>query len=572
MPGFFISNLKGEYNLNNLFNDRCCQGYIENKNYSIYRNTLNKFLNDKLFISDEEHVIIIEGVILNKKELIGSYREQDFASTVKRMIFIEGELFFNKFRGCFSGALYEKKENKWIIYTNHVGDKPIFYYHANNVFITASSVDYIIEALKQHGISYELNVEAVYDMLTYGFMASGRGDGTFIKEIKRLSPGHCIKYSDGKLEVLEYYRFTNTSQIDDRITETEIIELIDDKFRRAIRLEYEKDLEYGYKHVTTLSGGLDSRMNAWVAKALGYCDMLNVTFSQSNYLDEFISKEISNALNTELIIKTLDDAKCLLSLTKIIQMNHGLSIYSGIAHGKSMFDYINFDKLGLLHTGQLGDSIIGSALKDPIFRPISKAIGLYSSLLINKIDISSLSYENEEIYFLYTRCFNGALCSHIAHSNYTEIVSPFLDVDFLEFCLSIPIKLRVKHYIYKKWILKKYPDAAKFKWEKIDAKITENEAILFIKKMIKKGPKKMLKMLGLNIKASCQSMNPFDYWYEMNYAIKEYMDNYYKANLNNKRIDDVLVTDMKFMYESGTASEKTQVLTVLATINYYFGE
>lgn len=44
-------------------------------------------------------------------------------------------------------------------------------------------------------------------------------------------------------------------------------------------------------------------------------------------------------------------------------------------------------------------------------------------------------------------------------------------LDFLEFALPIPYELRKNHYIYKKWILKKYPDAAEFEWEKIKVKI-----------------------------------------------------------------------------------------------------
>lgn len=572
MPGIFISNVIEKHLLNDKFNNKCIHESIENANFCIQRNTLKKFIDDKLFFSDNEHIIIIEGFVLNKKELVNMTKQKDFISAIKYLINVKEKLFFSKFRGSFSGAWYDKKQDEWIIYTNHVGDKPIFYYYENNIFIAGSSINYITDALKKHNIRYTLNNEAVYDLLTYGFMASGQRTGTLINEIKRLSPGHFIKYTKGKLEILEYYKFTNTNVLDDSIGEEEIIELIDAGFQRSIRLEYEKDLEYGYNHITSLSGGLDSRMNTWVANTLNYDKIINLTFCQSNYLDEIIAKQISNYLNTELLIKTLDDAKFLTDLEEIVNMNYGLSIYSGIAHGKSMFDYLNFENVGLLHTGQLGDSVIGTFCQDPIHYPVSKTIGLYSSILQNKINVNNLNYENEEMYFLYTRGFNGALCSHIAHSNYTEIVSPFLDVEFLQFCLNIPLKYRVNHYIYKKWILKKYPNAAKFKWEKMDGKITENKLSLFAKKLLKKGPRRFLKLINYNLKASNKSMNPFDYWYDNNVIIKEFMDDYYTTNYRNQNLNDELINDIKLVYETGNANEKTQVLTALAAIKIYFGK
>ena len=32
----------------------------------------------------------------------------------------------------------------------------------------------------------------------------------------------------------------------------------------------------------------------------------------------------------------------------------------------------------------------------------------------------------------------------------------------MNFCLTIPLELRFGHYIYDKWVVTKYPDAAKY--------------------------------------------------------------------------------------------------------------
>lgn len=69
-------------------------------------------------------------------------------------------------------------------------------------------------------------------------------------------------------------------------------------FSNTVRLEFEKDVEYGYKHIVTLSGGLDSCITALLAHKLGYVNQLNFTFSQSDYLDEKILKKNCFGLQT----------------------------------------------------------------------------------------------------------------------------------------------------------------------------------------------------------------------------------------------------------------------------------
>lgn len=74
-------------------------------------------------------------------------------------------------------------------------------------------------------------------------------------------------------------------------------------FKNAIKRAFEKDLEYGYKHLVALSGGLDSRMTAWVAHTMGYTNMLNYTFSQTDYLDEKVPKQITDKLKQSGCLK-----------------------------------------------------------------------------------------------------------------------------------------------------------------------------------------------------------------------------------------------------------------------------
>jgi len=60
-----------------------------------------------------------------------------------------------------------------------------------------------------------------------------------------------------------------------------IIDELDNLFVEAVKAEYDKDIEYGFKHVSTLSGGLDSRTNLLTAHRLGYKDVLCLCFQRT---------------------------------------------------------------------------------------------------------------------------------------------------------------------------------------------------------------------------------------------------------------------------------------------------
>lgn len=72
----------------------------------------------------------------------------------------------------------------------------------------------------------------------------------------------------------------------------------------------------------------------------------------------------------------------------------------------------------------------------------------------------------------YCRYLNGTNNGQQNEYNYTETVSPFLDLDFFEYALSIPAEMRYNHYLYKKWIVKKYPQAANYIWTGMNDKIS----------------------------------------------------------------------------------------------------
>lgn len=570
MPGFLgaINKQEATHNFKKNNNDNLVVDFLKKNKFYLERRTINKFLNDKVFVETEKYIIITEGVILNKNKLMNTYFADSFSSAIIKMYKKNGEDFFSEFRGSFSGLFYDKQNDKWLIYTNFIGDKQIFYYRNNNEIVFGSEINYILEYLNNNNVSYNLDQNGAYFLLTYGYMLENY---TLFKEIKKLNAGNYIKIKNNKVKIKQYHKINNTPN--NNQGKDEIIENIDYLFRKAIELEFDKDKEYDYKHIAGLSGGLDSRMTNWVAHDMGYKNILNYTYSQTNYLDEKIAKKIATDLNHEFIFKALDNGTSLKDIEKTIKITKGLVLYYGPAQVNDFIDLFNFKNYGLVHTGQVGGIIKGFYNNNDKL----KYGGYFSSKLLNKLNYQILNkYDNEGKFILKNRQFNGTLQGNLPMQLKTETVSPFLNKDLIDYCLKIPNSYD-QNELFFKWMLKKYPKSTKYKWDHLNAKITDPIINIMgrsvsIKKLPKKISNKILRMIGLKKSAmnSKNHMNPMDYWYNNNENINNFFNNYFKNNINRLDKYKDLKNDCIYLYQEGNTREKTQVLTLLATLKLYF--
>ncbi|MEP0133069.1 MAG: hypothetical protein ABJJ25_12725 [Eudoraea sp.] len=544
--------------------------FIEYKDIRLNNFTNNKFENDNLFLETNDYIIVLKGVILNKKALLKP--SLNWEETITELYLKEGNEFFKKFRGSFCGAFYDKKEDKWIVFTDHIGSRALYYYKKGKVFFISSVINEIYAFLKDNNLSYSLSIESAYNLLSYGYML---GDETLCDDIHKIMPGNYLCIRKGSVEAINYYKLPK-SKLEGNVDEDEIIETLDIKFKEAIRLQFEKDREYSYKHLVTLSGGMESRMVSWVAHQMGYVDQLNLTFSQSDYLDETIAKKIAADLKHEWIFKALDNGTFLMDIDEISKISGGNALYYGLAHSNSIFKYLNYDTLGISHSGQLGGAIIGSYIKRLYKDDLKTLGGKFSRTLENKNSSSTSfeTFEDLESAIIYQRGFNGINEGLKIGQINTETMSPFYNVDFMEYCMSIPLKNRMNHRIYFKWILSKYPEAANYKWEKINAKPSANNFSINYKGrpiLLKKLPSLILQKLGLKLPpgSTKNHMNPLEYWYNTNNDLKTFQDNYFKENID--RITNLgLRSDCQNLYDLGNAIEKNQVLTLLSAIKLNF--
>ena len=540
---------------------------FSSSNIYIRQYIIPKFENDKIFIDSPSLFYCTDGVIFNASEITDDCTVSTISSILPKMYKAEGTTHINKLRGVFSGVIVDKIKNELHLFTDHLGSKRLFYYYNSDTkdFFFASDLKIVTTLMQKYGYNTQLSEDGAYCLLTFGFML---GDRTLCSDVHHLEPGTILTISldTGKIQKERYYELKSTPYVQD--TEENIIKEIDKRFCKAIQREYNKDLEYGYQHAVTLSGGLDSRMTLVKGVMEGYKNIRTLTFSESGYLDEKIAEKIASDLGCDHIFHALDNGNYLLNVQDPVKGNDGLILYSGAAHQLSSVAMLNWEKLGLLHTGQIGDLILGSYLQEDKHHSVDSGMikrMAYSSKLLDRlneeISMMSTKHTTDEICAFYERCINGVYNGYFMTQNYTEYASPFLDVDFVDYVMKIHPKLRYKNKLYAKWIAKTTPIAEKYIWESTMTKVNTPYFIGFCKRAFRY-------LKGRILKQRLVSMNPFNYWYANNPAIKEYFDKKYAEGSECLSKHDSVLEDAKMLYSEGSPLEKTQVLTLLEAVKW----
>lgn len=535
-------------------------------NFRAYNHMIDKFAEDKVFFENDEYVIIIDGVILNKEEFIGK-SSSIWADAIIALYKQKGDTFFNLLKGSFSGVLYDKARNRSIMFSDQIGSKFMYYCKTEDGLFFSSYIYNVYSFLKQTKHPYSLNIENAYLLLTYGYMLEDR---TLCDKIFKIKPGCYIVLDGGKLIVKQYFLLDNTP--DCTITQFDAIDLMDNCFRNAIKLQFDKDVANDYRHLVALSAGLDSRMVTWVAHEMGYKDQINFTFSQTNYWDQTVPQKITADLKHEWIFKALDNGLWLYDVDDVTKVTGGNVLYYGQAHSRSLMKYLNFNDMGLIHSGQQGDIAFDTYYTtSDTQRQFELGEGAFTTRLLYKIkNIHLQEFKNEEIANYYYRSFSGANHGLVSYNNYTEVKSPFADVDVLQTILKIPLKYRMNRNLYFQWILNKYPKAANYVWDHIEMPI--NRRFFTVKYHNKRVPietipKKITQRVGC--KKNYKNMNPLELYLQTNNDLRNFYNHYF-----DEYIDLVgereLRNDLLEIKESGNAIEKVQAISLLSALKLFF--
>lgn len=535
---------------------------ISKESYFIQQKTSQKFLSEKKWLETDDFIFVTDGVILNF-DLLLSEEGIDSDEELISVLATRGKTFFDKFEGSFVGFYYDKNLDIWYVFNNQTGTKKMFYFQNNDCLIFSTDLLMLIKALSSINISFTLDNLSAYILLTSGFMLDNL---TLITEVKQLRAGEYLVSNQSKLMTDYYFHLQHIKQTTD--SKATILFNLNQKFNEAIKLEFDMDLKHGYPHTCTLSGGLDSRMTTLLAHKLGYENIQMISFSEKGYADEYIAKQIAKTYDLNLHYESTDP-NSLLEIEKVLLVNDGQVVYTNCSH---VFDFIKrmqYNTVGCIHTGMIGDAVLGSFLSAKKEIKASEMDGIYGKKIrfpqvqtyIRKLNGQ---YKNEELYKFYNRAFMGANNGYLYFDLIGHTISPFLNTDFFSYAYSIPLKYKYKQAIYIDWIKKFHPELAEFTWETIGGKPTNNTILRTIYRINRAIVKRLpIQTIWKN------NMTPEQFWYDNNKNIRIELDNFFYSNIDCIN-DPILRDDVMKLYKTNDITEKAKCLTLIGAVKLLF--
>jgi len=256
--------------------------------------------------ADSDCIVVFDGFIQNREELVveidkGPIRYENDADLARFAFSKWQEEIVYKLRGVFSFAIWDKRKNVLLFVRDHCGIYPAFYAKNGSQVIFSTSPADIVRHPK---VSSSLNRSSFVDFLCHRRPVP---EETFYAQIKRVLPGHAVRFSNGSEETIRYWYSTPPDGIQEYITDLNSTGF-DDALETAVR----RCMQVGNTGIF-LSGGLDSVSIASVAAVLAkrqgspLPQGLSVGFPHPDCNEVDRQRGVAKGLGLELYLAQLED-------------------------------------------------------------------------------------------------------------------------------------------------------------------------------------------------------------------------------------------------------------------------
>ena len=233
-------------------------GFYVNKNVGLAMRRLSiidlKGGQQPIFNRDQTKAIVFNGEIYNFQELREDLKKRghQFYTNCDTEVIIQlydefGADCVDYLRGMFAFAIWDERDKSLFIARDRVGKKPLLYSHQPNGDLIFGSE---FTALLAHpDISREVDTEAIHHYLSYLCVPAPL---TAFRQIRKLAPGHWMRWKNGEIETKRYWLPDFSKKIE--ISETEAVEETLRILREATKMRMIAEVPLG----AFLSGGVDS--------------------------------------------------------------------------------------------------------------------------------------------------------------------------------------------------------------------------------------------------------------------------------------------------------------------------
>ncbi len=440
---------------------------------------------------DQTIWVVLNGEIYNFRDLRESLeKKHDFYTNTDTEVIVHayeefGENCLQKLDGMFAFALWDMEKKKLFIARDRLGVKPLYYCIKSDKLLFASEIKSILQDLD---IQRKLNCDALCQFVTYAYTIDGQ---TMFNGINELLPGHKLTFTfrDKKVKIEKYWdlQLTKNLQSDEKNLNT--LRLL---LESAINKRRVSDAPLG----ALLSGGLDSSVMVALLAKLSDKPVRTFTTGFGNELDEFdearIVAEHCGTDHKEIMIDYSELINNLPSILWHMEFPYGRpSILSNFMVSNAIKKYVT-----VAYTGEGSDELFGGYNRYFIFtknyskQSLEQKIESISSGFFNNKKTREETFSDKVLknyegkthpskafgkFIIENKkygLFNTALLFELkteipgaqtwridragsAHA--VELREPFLDHNLVEFCASLPEKLKINfdNHVSKKHILQK---------------------------------------------------------------------------------------------------------------------
>ncbi len=527
--------------------------------YSFLKNNPHKFSYE-----DEGVLIVLDATIFDS-----TFSGAGFANSYRKY----GTSAIENLDGNFSGFILDKTINSLFLFTDTLSTKSIYFYHnpEENLFFFGSELKVLTSLLNDLHLHISPDLDGFNSLLSLGYMLD---DVTPVKEIRRMDYATIQEFSIPSNQIISTKKYFSLSDIKpQKIELKDAINGVDEILKDVIYNEWNQEEGQSEQQLATLSGGLDSRVNVLFAKELGFNKILCFNCSQSNTPDHQISEDIAKREDLDYTFYPLDTGHYFEnSFPELVKANDGMVAINGSAHIYSALKNMELADFPVIHTGQIGDVLFGSFLKQNF--GLEENIGKLGFINIPSIlkQISNLDeiierYKNNVELFSYEqRQINGTLNGDRKCSHLVDFVSPFYNRQLISYCLSLPDYLKKNKRLYIEWIRSKHPTFFEYKWDAAGV-IPKHRVLTFLGTRTTR-----LRNAFINrFLKSRNSMNPFELWFHQNKNLDPAIKKIKEENIDLIS-DEQLKKNVNHVYEFCGTQGKFSAITVILAYKLHFSK
>lgn len=345
-----------------------------------------------IFNEDSSVVVVYNGEIYNylklKRDLIKKGHKFRTKSDTEVLVHLYEEYGLNVpkyLNAMFAFAIWDENKQELLLARDRAGIKPLYYYHAGRKLIFGSEVKTIL-AHPDYNKKVDNTALSLYG--NFGYIPS---DFSVFKGVKKLLPGHALKFSKRGLMISKYFELSSNSKHDKKKA--------NELLQNAVTSQLISDVPVG----VFLSGGIDSSLIAYhITQQKRKLNSFSISFDEKSYDESNQAQHVAKKLGTKHHSETFTH-KDITGLFPVISSKLDEPLAD-----PSLFPTFKVSKLARKHvkvvlSGDGGDELFGgyptyqAHLMAKWFEILPKSVLDSSRLLLSLLPNSHKNYDKKKL-------------------------------------------------------------------------------------------------------------------------------------------------------------------------------